>query len=129
MRLSDAERQDALDALAEHMSTGRLDVEEFSNRADRVGTAGMRSDLVPIFADLPHPHPAALGALARPAGDAPEKRTISDRIVPRTVPIATVAAVAFVSVVLLPIAPSLKLVFLLPLVVALLLGLARRPRR
>ena len=52
LRLSDADREDAIARLSEHYAAGRLDKEEFDERSDAVWTAKTGSDLAPIFADL-----------------------------------------------------------------------------
>jgi hypothetical protein len=60
MRLSDADREDAIARLSEHYAVGRLDKDEFDERSDAVWTAKTRADLAPIFADLgPTPAEAA----------------------------------------------------------------------
>ncbi|SFQ21737.1 protein of unknown function [Amycolatopsis arida] len=73
LRLSDAERQEALDALSEHVRSGRLDLVEFEDRSGRVATARRRHELVGVFVDLPEPRPAFLvehPVVARPAREA-----------------------------------------------------------
>jgi hypothetical protein len=52
MRLSDADRDDAIGRLSEHYAAGRLDKDEFDERSDAVWTARTGADLAPIFADL-----------------------------------------------------------------------------
>ena len=53
LRISDADREAAVDVLAEHYATGRLSKDEFDERSDAVWSATTRGDLAPIFADLP----------------------------------------------------------------------------
>ena len=53
LRIGDAERERAAAELAEHYTQGRLTTEEHSERLDRVWAARTRSDLLPIFRDLP----------------------------------------------------------------------------
>jgi hypothetical protein len=67
MRISDAEREDAMEVLGEHLQTGRLDIEEFGTRSAKVNAAKTVSELAPLFADLPSPRPRAL--VARPAAE------------------------------------------------------------
>lgn len=57
MRIGDAEREQALSALGEHMSAGRLDVNEYGDRSARVTTARTRGELLELFNDLPDPKP------------------------------------------------------------------------
>ncbi len=52
-RIGDAERQKAMDDLGKHFAAGRLDITEYDNRLTNVAEATMRSDLIPIFSDLP----------------------------------------------------------------------------
>ena len=52
LRITDADRDEALDRLAEHYAAGRLDKDEFDERSDAVWTARTGSDLAPVFADL-----------------------------------------------------------------------------
>jgi uncharacterized membrane protein len=53
LRLSDAERQTAVDQLGEQFAVGRLTREEFDERSDAVWSAKSQGDLLPVFADLP----------------------------------------------------------------------------
>jgi hypothetical protein len=53
MRVSDAERADVTDRLAQHYSDGRLDQAEYNERLDRAMNAKTQSDLDGLFADLP----------------------------------------------------------------------------
>lgn len=58
LRIGDTEREEALEALGQHMAAGRLDIDEYGDRSARVTTARTRSELVALFADLPDPKPA-----------------------------------------------------------------------
>lgn len=53
LRLSDADRIHALQALSNHFTDGRLDNEEFDERTRQVTAARVIGDLRPLFADLP----------------------------------------------------------------------------
>jgi hypothetical protein len=57
IRIGDTERESAVTALGEHMSAGRLDVEEYGDRTARVTIAKTRRELVALFDDLPAPRP------------------------------------------------------------------------
>ncbi|WP_407655713.1 DUF1707 SHOCT-like domain-containing protein [Amycolatopsis rhabdoformis] len=128
MRLSDEERQDALDVLSEHVRTGRLDVDEYGTRSAMVTAAKRVSDLEPLFDDLPSPRPSALLAVPRastavpvagpPAGDSALMRFA----IRFAVPIAVVVAIA----VFVLTRGRLILVFALPLAVLLITGWRRR---
>ena len=117
MRLSDAERDEAMEALSEHVRTGRLDVDEFGNRSARVSTAKTTSDLVPLFEDLPEPHP---GVLRKPERATPRPVSQPPRRFTGLVPIAAIIAL----LLFLTVART-WLVFALPLVVALVLSTSR----
>ena len=66
LRISDADRAQALDLLSEQYAEGRLDKDEFDERSDAVWSAKTQGDLAPVFADLPWRTPPA-----RPAGRGP----------------------------------------------------------
>ncbi|WP_103341016.1 DUF1707 SHOCT-like domain-containing protein [Amycolatopsis sp. CA-126428] len=57
LRISDQNRESALSALGEHMSAGRIDIDEYGERSARITAAKTRGELVEIFTDLPAPHP------------------------------------------------------------------------
>ncbi|MDF1489249.1 DUF1707 SHOCT-like domain-containing protein [Tessaracoccus caeni] len=74
IRVSDGERDDAVDKLREHAAAGRLSSEEFSDRMGKALEARTRAELNELFFDLPAlegpaypvpvearpPHPAAV---------------------------------------------------------------------
>ena len=64
-RLSDHERDSAVAALRAHFEAGRLDHGEFEQRMQAALVARTASDIVPLFTDLPEPHPTFL-ATAQP---------------------------------------------------------------
>ena len=69
LRLSDADREDAIARLSEHYAAGRLDKDEFDERSDAVWTARTGADLAPVFADLQtHPARSARGPQPGPWG-------------------------------------------------------------
>jgi len=57
IRVGDAERNSAIDALGEHLSTGRIDLDEYGERSAQVTQARTVADLRGLFTDLPPPHP------------------------------------------------------------------------
>lgn len=65
IRVSSAERDSAMAALAEHLSTGRLDLVEYQERCGVAAAAQTRGELEPLFDDLPAPHPD-LSSASRP---------------------------------------------------------------
>ena len=105
IRVSDAEREDALAKLGEHMSAGRLDIDEYGDRSARVATAKTRGELLGLFGDLPEPKPA----FGRPGGAvAPRERGFVEKIAPVAIPVAAILVIGTVLVVL-------KVGFFLPL--------------
>ncbi|SFQ36902.1 DUF1707 SHOCT-like domain-containing protein [Amycolatopsis rubida] len=123
LRLSDAERQDALDVLSEHVRTGRLDIDEYGSRSAKVTSAKLVSELVPLFDDLPSPRPSALLATARPEPVVPAGTGKLGAFVWRySVPLSIALAV----VVLIVTRGRLLIVFALPLLLILFSGWRRR---
>ena len=60
LRISDADRAQALDLLSEQYAQGRLDKDEFDERSDAIWSAKTQGDLAPVFADLPWRSPPDL---------------------------------------------------------------------
>ncbi len=61
VRIGDAERNAAVDALGEHMTTGRLDLDEYGTRSALANAARTVGELHALFVDLPAPHPVLPG--------------------------------------------------------------------
>jgi len=57
IRISNAERDEAVATLGEHLSTGRLELSEYEQRCTRAIDARTRGELEELFTDLPAPHP------------------------------------------------------------------------
>jgi hypothetical protein len=53
LRLSDAERETAAQALGEHYAQGRLDADEHLERHEQIWSARTRAEIPPLFSDLP----------------------------------------------------------------------------
>jgi len=69
LRISDADREAAVDLLSEQYAVGRLSKDEFDERSDAVWSARTRGDLAPVFADLPVRSPSTPARTAgRPPG-------------------------------------------------------------
>ena len=64
IRVGDTERNAAVQALGEHMSTGRLDLDEFGTRSAKASSARTVGELRELFTDLPAPHPPLPGGAA-----------------------------------------------------------------
>ncbi|WP_410607681.1 DUF1707 domain-containing protein [Amycolatopsis sp. lyj-109] len=110
LRISDQNRESALSALGEHMTAGRIDIDEYGERSARITAAKTRGELSEIFADLPAPHPRyedvpQAVAAPEPAAAAPEParpRTPDNwsppqRFVAAIVPLAFIAAIALIA--------------------------------
>jgi hypothetical protein len=102
IRIGDTERESALTALGDHMSTGRLDIDEYGDRTARVAAAKTRGDLLALFGDLPEPHPkfGVTGPSPVPAvatSAMPVSRDngmpVAQRLMAAAVPLASIAAV------------------------------------
>jgi hypothetical protein len=66
IRVSNHERDAAVTTLGEHLSTGRLELDEYEERCGRAAVARTRGELEELFTDLPAPHPD-LSSAAPPA--------------------------------------------------------------
>ena len=65
-RLSDAERDAAIEMLRDHFAAGRLDQVEFGDRMQRALEARFAADVLPLFDDLPDPRPAGMPPVGVP---------------------------------------------------------------
>lgn len=117
VRIGDAERDEVLNALQEHLAAGRLDVDEYEQRAERVVAARYADDLEELLTDLP-------------PTEAQRQRRREDPRPPRwqgllPFPVALMIGVAVLAVIALPGPPFL----LFPLLwIGLLFGFASRSR-
>jgi hypothetical protein len=71
LRIGTEERESAVTNLSDHMSAGRLSLEEYEERMSAALEARTRADLKALFTDLPPPHPpfmAPLVTLPPPVG-------------------------------------------------------------
>ncbi|MGV3115091.1 DUF1707 SHOCT-like domain-containing protein [Corynebacterium freneyi] len=73
-RISDAEREAAMASLGRAFSEGRLTIDEYDDRVQRVACADTGADLVPLFDDLP---PSRRGGVP---GQAPAKLYAGEEI-------------------------------------------------
>ena len=72
IRVSDAERDQAVAELSEHYQAGRLTLEEFDDRSGQALRARTGSDLDGLFTDLPKgAAPSGLASAGRIAADGP----------------------------------------------------------
>lgn len=58
LRIGTAEREAAIKILSDHLSEGRLSLDEYDQRMSAAIDAQTRADLRPLFRDLPPPFPA-----------------------------------------------------------------------
>jgi hypothetical protein len=108
LRISDLDRESALQALGEHMSIGRINLDEYAERSGRVTAAKTRGELADIFDDLPQPHPRLDDDPVTPAEPATQStaptaraghptvwadRPLTQRLTAAAIPIAWVAGV------------------------------------
>ncbi len=104
-------------ALGEHMSTGRLTVDEYGDRSARVSTAKTRHDLLVLFDDLPEPWPRLSGVdqvaatpIQPPPVQVARRRRVSGWVLAPLVPLAWIAAIVvgpasgYWAVLLIPLA-------------------------
>ncbi|MFC3891779.1 DUF1707 domain-containing protein [Lentzea rhizosphaerae] len=75
IRVGDTERQQALQVLGEHMSAGRIDIDEYGERSAKITTAKTRGELMALFHDLPDPRPQ----FSTPVAMYPERSTAPAR--------------------------------------------------
>ncbi|WP_439376712.1 DUF1707 SHOCT-like domain-containing protein [Amycolatopsis lexingtonensis] len=108
LRISDQNRESALSALGEHMTAGRLDIDEYGERSARITAAKTRGELGEVFADLPAPHPRyddvpQAVAAPEPAAPAPRPSGTPDgwsppqRFLAAIFPLTLIAAIALIA--------------------------------
>jgi hypothetical protein len=104
IRVSDAERDQAISMLSEHMSTGRLKLDEFETRTGLITAARTRGELEEVFTDLPSPHPDLSAAtsvrrsnslVVRPKQAHPAVRVVANVGMTLAVPAAIVLTILF----------------------------------
>lgn len=124
MRIGDAEREDAIAKLGQHMSVGRLDVDEYGERTARATTARTRGELLALFADLPEPRPVfTQPTVPRTVGQAQVATRDSDQPLAQRVWAGLVPVSAMVALVLfLFVTRGFWPIFLLPAVIIIMGG-------
>ncbi len=93
MRVSDTDRAEVADQLAQHYGEGRLDQAELDERLGRAMSAKTHGDLAGLTADLPHLE--ARPSPARASARAPAPRSRAGRPRSRLLPIVLLVVVAF----------------------------------
>ena len=127
MRIGDTEREQALAALGEHMSAGRLTIDEYGERSAKVTAARTRGELLELFTDLPDPkpgsapmpQPAAASAQppAKPAAAPVEKRGNAPRI-----SMAAIAAAAWPVCIAIGLITDKWIVMAIPVLLSWFIG-------
>ena len=132
LRIGNAERKAAMQALDEHLAEGRLSVQEYADRSAAAANAVVAADLAALFTDLPEPHPQLPGTRRDPPATAPLPTTPPPGEVappkgwalaewgPRLVPLAVILAIALFLIT------RQGIVFLLIPLAAILFGMSRR---
>ena len=127
-RIGDAERNSAMDALGEHLSSGRIDLDEFGARSAQVTQARTVADLNALFVDLPAPHPAVAGLepavrpAAAPAPALPDSGTpsLADRSAAQRWVAGATAASGIIAVILFFALGLPWWIFLLPVLIGII---------
>jgi hypothetical protein len=116
VRIGDAERDEALNTLGEHFAAGRLNREEFDERAEKAMAARFDSELTVLFKDLPKPPK--------------EEAVVARRQRPAASPALSVVVLTLVPLLILAVTASIALhgpVLVAPLIWLLVLsGMGRR---
>jgi hypothetical protein len=71
LRIGTREREEAVKILGEHLSEGRLQVDEYEERVSEAVEARTRGELRPLFRDLPGPYPSFMAPPVRPVQAVP----------------------------------------------------------
>jgi hypothetical protein len=119
VRIGDAERDEALNTLGEHFAAGRLNREEFDERAEKAMGARFDSELAVLFKDLP-----------KAPKEQPAQQGIVRRQRPAASPAVSVVVLTLVPLLILAVTASIALhgpVLVAPLIWLLVLsGMGRR---
>ena len=127
MRVGDAERNAAADALQQHLTAGRLTLDEYAERSAVVANSRTQGEIDAMFTDLP-PIAGAM-AFSHPTAPAPQPAQppapwAAAPAVPeranRAVQIGVVAAMPFIALILFLVTHQWWFFLLVPLVGALM---------
>jgi hypothetical protein len=131
VRIGDAEREEAHTALGEHMSAGRLDIDEYGDRSAKVAAARTRNELVALFTDLPAPKPA-FGTPAPAIQPVPQRPVPTQRsgwrVIPRELA-GPIIGVTWVSTIFIGHALGVNWLFGVAIAVSIVLGSLTRKER
>ena len=98
LRVSDADRDQAVSELSEHFQTGRLTADELDERMGRALRARTGRELAELFTDLPRGRYPASGTAVQPASADP-RVPLRLSAAPVVAVAAALAALAFVAVI------------------------------
>jgi hypothetical protein len=129
IRVGDAEREEALRALGDHMSAGRLDINEYGDRTAQVAASKTRGELAALFNDLPEPRPKFAPPAKLPPPQAPampptaaaqrwKRRPLGQRLYSALVPLSFILAAGL----FIFVTKSLWIVFLIPVAITVIGG-------
>lgn len=133
LRVGDAERNSALEALGEHLGAGRLDLDEYGTRSSAASVARTVGDLRALFVDLPPPYPKLPGTAlparrpastpSRAAGNFPARPSSDARTRNQRIASVALAASGIISLLLFFVVKN-WVVFLLPALIAVIASAA-----
>ncbi|MCA1006395.1 DUF1707 domain-containing protein [Rhodococcus hoagii] len=118
IRIGTAEREQALAALSQHFSDGRLTVTEFDERSGQIASATTRGQLDQVFTDLP----ALTAPAPAPAETSPAVDDSDDEKTWRNTVMAVIPFVALALFFLVPVDHSWLFFLLIPATAAILFG-------
>lgn len=110
IRIGDAEREQAVQSLGEHLRAGRLNVAEYDERLEQAFAARTEAELTPLFTDLPGGSPRSGPTPAPGRSERWARRTMPVPI--RLVVMLALIAAAIIVTVFIAFPP----LFLIPLV-------------
>lgn len=116
IRIGTAEREQALAALSQHFSDGRLTVVEFDERSGQIAAATTRGQLDEVFSDLPSLTPSP------PSKVSPEPADVDGEKTWRNTVMAVIPFVALALFFVVPIDNSWLFFLLIPATAAILFG-------
>lgn len=116
IRIGTAEREQALAALSQHFSDGRLTVVEFDERSGQIAAATTRGQLDEVFSDLPSLTPSAPSKVSAEPADVDGEKTWRNTVM------AVIPFVALALFFVVPIDNSWLFFLLIPATAAILFG-------
>jgi len=122
MRIGDTEREQALAALGEHMSAGRLNIDEYGDRSAKVAAARTHGELLELFTDLPDPRPGSTSAAApQPPATVPAGKVEKRNNAPR-ISMAAIAAASWPVAIVLSMITEKWIIMAIPFLLSWFIG-------